>query len=68
MTVNVGTIDKIIRLALGAAMIAFALGYLAPGTSWSWIGWIGAVPIATALVGRCGIYSLLGYSTCSVKR
>jgi hypothetical protein len=68
MTINVGTADKIIRLALGAALIAFALGYIAPGATWSWIGWIGGVLIATALLGRCGIYSLFGLSTCSVKR
>jgi len=45
MTVNVGTLDRIARLIAGAALLAFALGYLAPGTGWNWIGWVGVVPI-----------------------
>jgi len=32
MTVNVGTFDRIARIVLGIALLAFALGYLAPGT------------------------------------
>ncbi len=34
MTANVGTIDRIARVIIGIALIAFALGYIAPGTSW----------------------------------
>lgn len=63
MTVNVGTIDRIARVVIGLALIAFALGYVAPGTSWSWVGWIGIVPILTAVFGTCPAYSLLGLST-----
>jgi hypothetical protein len=44
-------------------LLAFALGYLAPGTGWNWLGWIGAVPILTALFGTCPAYSLFGMST-----
>jgi len=63
MSANVGTFDRIARVVLGIALIAFALGYIAPGTSWSWVGWIGVVPILTALFGTCPAYSLLGIST-----
>lgn len=63
MTVNVGTLDRIARIVVGVALIAFALGYIAPGTSWSWVGWIGVVPILTALFGTCPAYSLFGMST-----
>ena len=35
MTSNVGTLDRIARIIVGAALIAFALGYLAPGNSWT---------------------------------
>jgi sulfite exporter TauE/SafE len=63
MTANVGTFDRIARVALGIALIAFALGYIAPGVSWSWVGWIGVVPILTAVFGTCPAYSLLGCST-----
>jgi sulfite exporter TauE/SafE len=60
---NVGMIDRIARIIIGAALIAFALGYLAPGVSWHWVGWIGVVPILTALFGSCPAYSLFGMST-----
>ena len=63
MTVNVGIFDRIARVVVGAALLAFALGYLAPGTSWSWVGWIGVLPILTALVGNCPAYSIMGFST-----
>ena len=63
MTINVGTIDRLARIVLGIALIAFALGYIAPGTSWSWVGWIGVLPILTALFSTCPAYSLLGIST-----
>jgi len=63
MPVNVGTVDRIIRVVVGLALIAFALGYIAPGTSWSWVGWIGIVPILTAIFSTCPAYSLLGLST-----
>ena len=63
MTVNVGMIDRIARIVIGIALIAFALGYIAPGTSWSWVGWIGVVPILTAIFSTCPAYSLLGIST-----
>ena len=63
MTINVGSFDRLARFVVGAALIAFALGYIAPGTSWSWVGWIGVLPILTALFGTCPAYSLLGWST-----
>jgi len=63
VTVNVGTADRIVRVVVGLALIAFALGYIAPGTSWSWVGWIGIVPILTAIFSTCPAYSLLGLST-----
>jgi hypothetical protein len=44
-------------------LIAFALGYIAPGTGWNWVGWIGLVPIVTALFGFCPAYRLFGMST-----
>ena len=63
MTVNVGMIDRIARIIIGVALIAFALGYIAPGTSWAWVGWIGVVPILTAIFGTCPAYSVFGMST-----
>lgn len=63
MTRNIGTIDRLLRVVVGAALIAFALGYIAPGTGWNWVGWIGVLPLLTALVGNCPAYSAIGCST-----
>lgn len=68
MTTNVGTIDRIVRIIVGLALVAFALGFIAPGAPYAWIGWIGVVPFATALAGNCPLYSVLGLSTCPVAK
>jgi hypothetical protein len=39
MANNVGTFDRIARVVVGIALIAFAWGYIAPGTGWNWVGW-----------------------------
>ena len=65
-TKNVGGLDKILRIAAGLALLAFA--FLAPeGTPFKWFGLIGIVPLATGLVGFCPFYPLLGLSTCPLK-
>lgn len=57
MTANVGSADKIIRIVIGLAIIV--IGYL----NESWWGLVGLVPLATAFMGFCPAYSLLGIST-----
>lgn len=59
MTKNVGGIDRLMRYALGMTLIAMTL----TGFIGAW-GWIGLVPLATAIAGRCALYSLLGVRTC----
>lgn len=65
MIKNVGTVDRALRLIFGAALIAYALKLGLPETGWNWAGWIGVVPLLTAFVGICPLYSLLGVNTCS---
>jgi Inner membrane protein YgaP-like, transmembrane domain len=67
MSANVGNIDRAIRIVLGLALIAFAIPLGFPQTGWNWIGWIGLVPLITAVFGTCPAYSLLGLSTCPVS-
>lgn len=64
MNSNIGMFDRIVRLVIGVLLIAFALAIGFPNTGWNWVGWIGVVPIITALVGFCPAYRLLGFSTC----
>ncbi|MBC7146145.1 MAG: DUF2892 domain-containing protein [Thioclava marina] len=59
---NVGGIDRILRIVIGLGLI---LGYfLNPGAPYSWLYWIGIIPLATGLIGSCALYSILGINTC----
>ena len=62
MTANVGTADRIVRFAVGCALLAYF--FLGSGAV-SWLGLIGLVPIFTALAGWCPAYRMLGMSTCA---
>ena len=64
MTTNVGTIDRIFRAIVGIVLIAYAIPVWFPVTGWNWVGWIGVVPLATAVFGICPLYGMLGISTC----
>ena len=68
MTQNVGHIDRIARVIIGIALLAVAIPIGFPSTGWNWIGWIGILPLVTAVFGYCPLYSLLGLSTCPLKR
>lgn len=58
MTKNVGTVDRVIRVVVGLALIAYGV------MNSSWIGAIGLVPLATAAMGWCPAYLPIGLSTC----
>ena len=63
MQTNVGGIDRILRTVIGLAMIALTL----TGTIGVW-GWIGVVPLLTAALGFCPLYTVLGFSSCPMKK
>ncbi len=65
MTTNVGSVDRYVRVIVGLLLIGFALYY--QSLPYSWLGWIGIVPILTAAFGTCPVYSVLGISTCSTS-
>ena len=67
MAANMGLVDRVARLFIGLALIAFAIPVGFPQTGWNWIGWIGVVPLLTAALGYCPLYAVLGLSTCPVK-
>lgn len=63
---NVGGIDRILRIVVGLALLAgFFLNADAP---LRWLYLIGIVPLATGLLSTCPLYSILGLSTCPIKR
>lgn len=63
MQVNVGTVDRVIRIAVGLLLIGLA----ATGHIGVW-GWIGVVPLITGLVRFCPAYGILGLKTCSTPK
>jgi hypothetical protein len=65
MTANVGSADRIIRIIVGIVLLAFAALYQG---EWRWVGLIGIVPIATALMRFCPLYTVLGIRTCPMSR
>ena len=62
MTINIGNIERGIRIVAGLVLVALA----ATGTV-GWWGWLGLLPLATGLTGWCPPYALLGINTCKVK-
>lgn len=58
---NVGLLDRIIRLSLGLAILGAGWYYA------TWWGLLGLLPVLTAIVGSCGLYTLLGVNTCGCK-
>jgi hypothetical protein len=62
MKANVGGIDRILRIAVGAALILWAI---LGGPVWAWIG---VVALATGLIKFCPLYPILGMSTCKTKQ
>lgn len=63
---NVGTFDKTVRVLVGIALlVAF---FMMPDAPYRWALLIGIIPLATAFLGSCPFYSVLGVSTCGMKR
>lgn len=63
---NVGKIDRVLRIVLGLALLA---GYVVNNDgAYSWLYLIGVVPLLTGLMSSCPLYSILGISTCPLKR
>ncbi|GGE45170.1 YgaP family membrane protein [Actibacterium pelagium] len=59
---NVGGIDRTLRIVVGLALLAaFAF------TQNLWF-LIGIVPLATGLMSSCPLYSIVGLSTCPMKK
>ncbi|MCU0228194.1 MAG: DUF2892 domain-containing protein [Bryobacterales bacterium] len=55
--------ERIIRVLLGVGLLTIA--FVGPQTPW---GYLGLIPLLTGLLGSCPLYTLLGISTCAMKR
>jgi hypothetical protein len=63
MKANVGSIDRMLRIVVGAALILWAA--VLGGPVWAWIG---VVPLATGLMKFCPLYPILGMNTCGARK
>ena len=63
MKANEGTVDRILRVIVGAGILSLA--FIGPQTPWAYLG---AVPLVTGLVGFCPVYALFGINTCGVRK
>ena len=66
-------LDRVIRAAVGAAMLAFAvITFTGPfavveGIIALALGFVGAISLGTGLLGWCPFYAMLGVSTCEAR-
>jgi hypothetical protein len=63
MSKNIDTLDRALRIVMGIVLIA--LVFVGPQTPW---GWVGLVPLITALLGWCPAYRLLVLRNCPASR
>lgn len=59
MKMNVGGIDRAIRILVGLVLIA-----LAATNTVGWWGWLGLIPLATGVFRFCPAYPILGINSC----
>lgn len=57
---NEGALDRMLRLVVGVGVLALA--FVGPQSPW---GYVGLIPILTALVGSCPLYTVFGLKTCA---
>lgn len=63
MKMNVGGVDRILRIVVGLVLIGLTLA----GQIGVW-GWIGLLPLLTGLFRFCPAYTLFGMDTCPMDK
>lgn len=58
MPQNIGTVDRWLRIILGVALLALTV--YGPKSAW---GYLGLIPLVTAVMGYCPLYQIVGWST-----
>lgn len=62
MKKNEGTVDRVLRVAVGLGILS--LVFVGPQTMW---GLVGIVPLATGALGFCPLYKVFGFNTCPIS-
>jgi hypothetical protein len=64
MKVNMGSIDRILRITIAVILTVFILVGMFSGVTSAILGIIALVLLVTGIFSRCPMYYLLGISTC----
>jgi hypothetical protein len=64
MKVNIGSVDKVLRIVVGLGLLSLIL--ILEGND-RWWGLAGLVPLLTGLISFCPLYSLIGVNTSTTK-
>lgn len=65
---NESTIDRVIRIVLGLALVALAITGVVTAP-WTYVVWaVAAITLITGAVGFCPLYAILRVSTRSTNR
>jgi hypothetical protein len=60
MIANIGSTDRLIRLTVGIVLLS--LYFVLPGNE-RFVAFVGIIPLATAFLRWCPLYTLLGLKT-----
>jgi hypothetical protein len=63
MKTNIHKYERVLRILIGATLVSLA--YIGPANRWFLLG---AIPLATGIIGWCPPYSLLGINTCNLGK
>lgn len=63
MKKNLGSLDRLVRVAIAAGLLYLGLGVYEGSTLGIGLAVFSIIPLITALVGNCFLYSLFGIST-----
>lgn len=58
MRANIGKVDRALRILVGLVLIGLSLGGVI-----GWWGWLGVIPLLTAFISFCPLYSMLKINT-----
>ncbi len=59
MKKNLGTLERVARIAAGAGILS--LVFVGPQSLW---GLVGLIPLITGFAGYCPAFQVFGFSTC----
>lgn len=68
MTRNIGTVDKAVRISAAALLgLGIGLEWVTGAAAWA-LAAVALTLVGTSMVSFCGLYTILGISTCKVAR